>query len=405
MVVIWALVGVHMTTNFISNFGGGNPAFSKPEDIANRALQHLGQTRLTSLAPADNSLAATEMSFSYDKLRESELRRNVWRFSTRRSIIRPVTATSRQWQAPTWSAATTYGFGAIVFYADLYGRNLLWLSTSANNLNQNPIVTGTAWQQYFGAVVADLYDKTQAYFTGDLVYENPSVGAYNVYLSLQSNNADDPNVVDAWDATVTYLTGAIVSVGITDYISLVDNNLNFPPATSPTYWQVSIQTTSYKWALVSTVTAALQIFTPAAIGPATPTSQPARSVFPLPYGYLRIAPQDPKAGSVSILGAPSGGRYNDWEEEGNYIVTQDPFPIVLRFVANVADVSSMDPMFCEGFAARLALELCEPITQSSEKIGVATKMYTKFMTEARMVNGIETGPVEPPLDDWINCRQ
>ena len=392
--------------SFVPNQGGGSPAFSKPEDIANRALQHLGQSRLLSMAPPDSSLAAKEISFSYDKLREAELRRNLWRFATRKAVIRPVSTTSRAWQAPVWDATVTYQFGAIVFYADLYGRSLLWISTAANNINQSPILDGTAWQQYFGPVVADLYDPTQAYFTGDFAYENPQPGYYNVYISLTSNNADDPSKIDQWDPTVSYLPGAVVQVGsITNYVSLVADNLNFSPATSPLQWAVTTKTNSYKWTLLGGLTAPLQIFSPTVLGPAAPTTQPARNVFPLPYGYLRKCPQDPKAGSVSILGAPSAGRYEDWLYEGNYIITQDPFPIVFRFVANVCDVSAMDPMFCEGFAARLAIETCEQITQSSEKIAMATKMYSKFMTEARQVNGIETDAVEAPLDDWLNCRQ
>jgi hypothetical protein len=382
------------------------PAFSNPEDIANRALQHLGQSRLLSLAPPDNSLAAQEMSFQYDKLREAELRRNLWRFATRRAMIRPVSATSRVWTAPTWSAVTTYGFGAVVVYVDLYGRNLLWLSTAAGNLNQSPIVTGTNWQQYFGPVVADLYDSTQAYFSGDIVYEIPSAGVYNVYISLVSNNSDDPSVIDTWDPSVTYLPGAVVVYSATNYVSLVANNLNQTPNSSPSYWAVTGLTNSYKWAVLGGTTAPLQIFEPLTIGPATPTTQPARYAFPLPYGYLRKCPQNPKAGSVSLLGAPVGAnRYEDWLYEGNYIISQDPFPIAYRFVANVCDVSTMDPMFCEGLAARLAIEMCEQITQSTEKISNVTRMYSKFMTEARQVNGIETDPVEPPLDDWINCRQ
>jgi hypothetical protein len=387
--------------------GGGSPAFSTPEDVANRALQHLGQSRLLSLAPPDSSLAAKEIAFQYDKLREAELRRNLWRFATRRAIIRPVSSTSRQWQAPTWDPTVMYGFGSVVFYADLYGRKLLWISTAAGNVNQNPIVTGTAWQQYFGAVVADLYDSTQAYFPGDLVYENPQPGYYNVYLSLTDNNADDPSVVDAWDATVSYLPGAVVQVGsITNYVSLVADNLNFPPATSPLQWAVTTKSNSYKWTLLGGLTAPLQILAPLAVGPATPTTKPARAIFPLPYGYIRKCPQDPKAGSVSLLGAPMGANnYEDWLYEGNYIITEDPFPIAFRFVANVCDVSAMDPMFCEGFACRLAIECCEQITQSTEKISIATKMYGKFMTEARQVNGIETDAVEPPLDDYLNCRQ
>jgi hypothetical protein len=64
----------------------------------------------------------------------------------------------------------------------------------------------------------------------------------------------------------------------------------------------------------------------------------------------------------------------------------------------------MDPMFCEGLGARIGLEICEPLTQSDSKLGTISQIYKTFMSDARNVNGIETGSVEPPLDDYITCR-
>ena len=101
---------------------------------------------------------------------------------------------------------------------------------------------------------------------------------------------------------------------------------------------------------------------------------------------------------------PSGLPQDDWEFEGDFIVTRDVVVIVLRFVADIQDVTRMDPMFCEGLAARMGLELCEPLTQSSEKLQAIGSIYKLTMGEARAVNGIETGPTEAPLDDYIATR-
>jgi hypothetical protein len=76
---------------------------------------------------------------------------------------------------------------------------------------------------------------------------------------------------------------------------------------------------------------------------------------------------------------------------------------VFRFVADVASVPQMNSMFCEGLGARIALATCETITQSREKIGTIGQIYEKFMRDARLQNFIETGPVEPPMDDWLAC--
>jgi len=127
-------------------------------------------------------------------------------------------------------------------------------------------------------------------------------------------------------------------------------------------------------------------------------------VFHLPSGFLRRAPQDPRAGAVSYLGAPSGLPYDDWELENDLIKTAESGPIMLRFVTDMVDVTRMHAMFCEGLAARLALEVCEALTQSATKLGVIAKQYSTFMSEARLVNAIEIGADEPPEDDWVTCR-
>lgn len=77
---------------------------------------------------------------------------------------------------------------------------------------------------------------------------------------------------------------------------------------------------------------------------------------------------------------------------------------MLRFVADMVDVPRMDALFCEGLAARIGLEVCEPITQSTSKMGAIKTLYDQVMSDARTVNGIETGAEEPPVDDYIACR-
>lgn len=54
-------------------------------DVANRALQMLGEGRITSLT--ENSPAAREVDASYEIIRDAELRRNVWGFATSRATL------------------------------------------------------------------------------------------------------------------------------------------------------------------------------------------------------------------------------------------------------------------------------------------------------------------------------
>ena len=379
-------------------------AFTSPESIVNRGLQKLGAFRVTSLA-TDTTKQATEANFLYPKLRRAELRRNTWRFAIRRCLLRAVGSALPAWDAtvtyvlnslvsynglnyisihatpnlnqnpatattywtqfsgntsqkvtfPAWAIGTTYGAGAIVLGSD----NLLYLSMVASNLANDPTTDdATHWTLYFGSDVASALDPTTTYGVGELVFD-----AYqNVYYSLANGNP---------------------------LILMIVGGVPLPPGPS--------------WALLTGATIApIVIPWPAGTGPAS--EQMSRNVFPLPYGYLFYAPQDPKAGSTSYLGFPSNLINNDWVFEGGYLISMDPGPIMFRFAADVTQVALMDDLFCEGFAARIALEMCESLTQSQPKLASIASEYKQFMSEARQRNGIETGPTEPPMDDFLAVR-
>jgi hypothetical protein len=105
-----------------------------------------------------------------------------------------------------------------------------------------------------------------------------------------------------------------------------------------------------------------------------------------------------------VFGAPSYRMPTDWIIEGPYILTTDAGPLIYRFVGDTSVVAGFDAMFCEGFAARIGLEACESITGSDTKLKTISQLYGGAIKEARLVNGIENGAVEPELDDWIGCR-
>jgi hypothetical protein len=114
------------------------------------------------------------------------------------------------------------------------------------------------------------------------------------------------------------------------------------------------------WLQINAAVRYQRIQYPIGAGPRRQTTT--RNIFRLPSGYLREAPQDPKQGVASYLGMPSGLPQDDWVFEGDYITTMDSEVIILRFVADIQDVTLMDPMFCEGLGARIGLEVVEPLT-------------------------------------------
>lgn len=505
-------------------------AYSQPLDIANRALQHCGVPKISALT--ENSKAASEINLCYDKLRVSELRRNVWRFSTKKAVLYPINTEVTGLKVPMetpvspatvtsslptmllyfpqpWSSTKDYNFGAVV--VDTFGT--LWQSTIPHNIGQTPGGVGIlVWEIYTGSVCVQPYDSTVAYYAGDSVYVTGAQGENMVFTSLENGNTDNPTTPTPWVMTTTYQQGSVVvdsagyfwqslislntgnqpgfygnwrsadtyPVGFlvigsdqqlyqalvsttnvnpanganpTDWLALgnpgsypvwqstvsyvtgdfvcgsdgqvyraVQGNVGHNPVGSTynpltpatNYWlptgkacpwngNFSSSSGAGSWVRQTDATVQpLNISYPVGSGPST--QNVSRNVYMLPNAFLRHAPQDPKAGSSSFLGAPTGNQYDDWVYEGQFIVTREARPIVFRFVADVTQVGSMDPMFCEGLAARIAKEVCEPLTQASDKLDRITAAYNTVMGEARGVNGIETGSVEPAEDDWISCR-
>lgn len=421
-----------MTTGYIDSL-----------DIANRALGHVGNKRLSSID--EDSAACSAVTFVYDKDRRAELRRNVWRFSIRRVPLRPVDNNTRLLAPRLWNSTQLYLPGAIV--SDANGT--LWQSTLAENQGNEPAVT-SAWDQYYGPVSVHLYDDETSYYAGELVYTLETDGSFVVFQSLENANEDEPGTAVAWDATVTYDLNDVVSYGGFQWRSLIVLNTNVTPAVLPNDWDAGVTYSAAQTVLASDgfvyssvggsnlgndPTFATGLWTKGAAGgwarlPAVyPSSTKwlplyaglrnlgmyypintgtsgttAKSLYRLPSNWLREAPQDPKAGSWSLLGGPSGLGYSDRDYEGDYFLTAENGVILYRFVADVMDVRKMDDLFCDGLAARIGYDVCEELTQSDGKQTRISKEYLKFMGEARIVNAIETGPTEPPEDDYITAR-
>lgn len=320
-------------------------------DIANRALQHCGAERIQPGAVlTEDSKNASEVRACYDLTRRAELRRNTWRFSTRRTAIRPIDSDTKFVTFGDWDDAEDYVLNDIVTGSD----GVVYISKADSNTSNDPTAgTFNKWSRYFGPLTAS---------------QHPSV------------DDEDGN----------FYAGELVYVGADMFLSLISGNEDVPPSSN---WME--MTTD------PTLSEATFIY-PIGSGPLSQSDT--KQVYRLPAGYVMIAPQNPKAGSVPILGTPSNEAYRDWEFEGDYLLTQDPGVLVFRFIADIADPDAFDPMFVEGFACRIALSVCEPITQSGSKLSNIGSMYEKFMKEARIVNGVEKGAEEQEIDSLIACR-
>jgi hypothetical protein len=376
-------------------------------DIANRALQHCGANRLGSSGFSENSKNASETQFCYGKLREAELRRNVWTSACRRALLRAIDTTTMLLTPSLYAEGTTYFVGSII--RDQYSN--YWISTIRDNLANDPLTSTGYWDPYFGPMSVSLYDSDISYYAGELVYTAVGDGTYRVYLSLESGNEDVPGTATDYDATATYMKNQVVTSVAIAYMSLVDLNINNTPAASPTQWTTTFVggSGSLKWLQIGGAEfpmgvglIPLSIVYPLGSGPASQTVT--RNIFKLPAGFLRKADQNPGAGVTTWLGGPTGIMFSDWVFENGYLLASNNDVVNLRFVADITDVSKMDPLFCEGLAARIALAVCEPLTQSTSKLAAIARVYDVFINDARTVNAIEQGTEQPPDDDYVTCR-
>lgn len=419
-------------------------AFAAPVDIGNQALQFCGARRMVALS--DASVNANAVNFCYDQVRRTELRRNTWGFSVRRCILHPISLESMTFVPSGWAIGTTYGVGALVSFT-VGDQTLIWQSIVAGNVANTPSETSTQWSLYFGSVNYEPYNSGFVYYAGEVVYipatyasgTTYAAGAVVTYLGLPylslvgSNVGHTPSTsptqwaVQAWPLTTQglvwntntqYAATTIVTYGGLMYYALQINSGEIP-SSSPTYWapivqqgpvaylslfpnNASVPSTDANWLQLSGTLTALQLLYPYNAGPVNDAASP--NVFMQPIGYLKTSPQDPKAGMNQYLGAPTGSWALDWVFENGLILSRAPDPIHLRFSADVVNVPQFDSMFCMGFAAAIAETIVEEVTQSTSKLSMIRQQYAKTMTEARLVNGIEQGPTEPPEDVYITCR-
>ena len=103
----------------------------------------------------------------------------------------------------------------------------------------------------------------------------------------------------------------------------------------------------------------------------------------------------------------------DWQIEGRAILTNstvspwsagmigDGPELALVYIADIQDPTIFDPMFCEVLAARMAVEMCEELTQSNPKGQMARARYSQVLDEASSANAFEQLAADAPEDDWL----
>lgn len=125
--------------------------------------------------------------------------------------------------------------------------------------------------------------------------------------------------------------------------------------------------------------------------------------YQVPNDFLRLIE------GGDIISVPDMSDYRSmscelWSLEGRRILTNLGAPLKIRYLAKITDVSQYDPAFNESFAARLAFECCERITQSDTKKQTCWQAYRDSIKEAVRANALEVAPHSIGDDTWVIAR-
>lgn len=95
----------------------------------------------------------------------------------------------------------------------------------------------------------------------------------------------------------------------------------------------------------------------------------------------------------------------DWTIEGRKILANGSDALRLVYVARITDPNTFDQLFIDTLYHAIAMQLCEPLTQSNTKLDRITSDYTEVIAQAKQVNSIETPSKNAPEDPWVTVRQ
>lgn len=116
------------------------------------------------------------------------------------------------------------------------------------------------------------------------------------------------------------------------------------------------------------------------------------------YTYAFTLPSD----CLRVLRPPTVGL--DWQIEGRKILTNDSNVLYLKYIRDVEDATQFDASFYNVVAAALAIDICQRLTQSNQKMSLLEQDYKDAVIAARRVNAFESGPEGAVDDDWWVAR-
>lgn len=99
-----------------------------------------------------------------------------------------------------------------------------------------------------------------------------------------------------------------------------------------------------------------------------------------------------------------GKTTREFEIEGRELLTNLTAPLNLRYIKRTTDTTLFAACFTKAFAAKIAADLAEPLTQSETKRARATAEFDKEISLAIRSGAIELAPDKLASDEWLVSR-
>jgi hypothetical protein len=121
--------------------------------------------------------------------------------------------------------------------------------------------------------------------------------------------------------------------------------------------------------------------------------------YPLPEG-----PEPPCCLRVLAIEGETDGAASNYRIEGRCILSNEPPPLRILYIAQLADPTRFGPLLADAIAARLAAELAYPMTASSALGQAMSQTYREKLAEARAVDAQEGTAGRLSAGEWLESR-
>ncbi len=117
--------------------------------------------------------------------------------------------------------------------------------------------------------------------------------------------------------------------------------------------------------------------------------------YPVPSDFVRLIAieNEPR---FDIEADPSGSQW---------IVTDSASPLNIIYIYDIEDTGRYPPSFVDAFAARLAFDVCEDITQSNSKNQANAERYQAYLLKAKTLNGLQRQAVGFKSFSFLTSRR